>query len=147
MFVIQSGLVEITHTFDKGKGEFIIEKLYRGSVVNHNSFLMNDGIDTNAICRNTTSIFYIHINKITEMRQKYMELDQALQAQERILLNPKGKEPALDYIICDPYNRTQYWYSSKNENKFHNFESEERRRKLTVKLKNLIMAVWIDVKR
>ena len=81
MYVIQSGLVEIYHSFDKGKGEFVIEKLYRGSVVNHNSFLMNDGIDTNAVCRNTVSIYYIHINSINAIRQKYIELDNALQAQ------------------------------------------------------------------
>ena len=68
MFVLNSGLVEIYHSFDKGKGEFVIEKLYRGSIINHNSFLMNDGIDTNAMCRNTVSIYYIHVNTINTMR-------------------------------------------------------------------------------
>jgi hypothetical protein len=146
MFVIQSGLVEIYHSFDKGKGEFVIEKLYRGSIVNHNSFLMNDGIDTNAICRNIVSVYYIHIDIVNAMRQKYIDLDYALQAQERILINPRAKEPALDYIIADPYSRSQWWHSNKHEITLHNFESEERRRKLTVKLKNSIMAVWLEVK-
>jgi len=50
MYVIQSGMVEITHKLDKGE-EFVIERLYRSSVVNHNSFLMNDGIDSDAKCK------------------------------------------------------------------------------------------------
>lgn len=64
MYVLQSGLVEITHKMDRGKNEFVIEKLYRGSVVNHHSFLMNDGIDTDAICRTAVSYFYINIDKV-----------------------------------------------------------------------------------
>ena len=54
MYVLQSGLVEITHQMDNGD-EFVIERLMRGSVVNHNSFLMNDGIDTDAKCRKSVS--------------------------------------------------------------------------------------------
>ena len=71
MFVIQSGLVEVVHTTDKGKEEFVIERLYRGSVVNHNSFLMNDGIDTDAKCKTTVTVFYVDINIINTMRNKY----------------------------------------------------------------------------
>ena len=81
MFLIQSGLVEITHRHDKGE-EFVIEKLYRGSVVNHNSFLMNDGIDTDALCKVSTTVYYIHIDTIKVLRQKYLELDNALTAKE-----------------------------------------------------------------
>jgi len=74
MYVIQSGLVEIVHKLDKGE-EFVIERLYRGSVVNHNSFLMNDGIDTDAKCKTTVSVYYMHINTIKAMRLKHYELD------------------------------------------------------------------------
>jgi CRP-like cAMP-binding protein len=63
MFVLQSGLVEITHKMDNGD-EFVIERLSRGSIINHNSFLMNDGIDTDAKCRTAISIYYITINDI-----------------------------------------------------------------------------------
>jgi len=71
---------------DRGK-EFIIERLYRGSVVNHNSFLMNDGIDTDAKCKTIVSYFFIHISTIKYLRQKHIELDQALTRQEVILVN------------------------------------------------------------
>ena len=67
MYVLQSGLVEIVHTFGDNQ-EFVIEKLYRGSVINHNSFLMSDGIDTDAKCRTAISFFYIDINKVKQLR-------------------------------------------------------------------------------
>ena len=69
MYVIQSGLVEVVHNMDvKSKKEFVIERLYRGSVINHNSFLMNDGIDTDAKCKTIVSVFYIHIDTINFLR-------------------------------------------------------------------------------
>ena len=71
MYVIQSGLVEICHNLEKKNGEekeFVIERLYRGSVVNHNSFLMNDGIDTYAKCKQTVSVYVIDIETIKRLR-------------------------------------------------------------------------------
>ena len=46
----------------------MIERLYRGSVVNHNSFLMNDGIDTYAKCKQTVSVYVIDIETIKRLR-------------------------------------------------------------------------------
>ena len=36
---------------------------------------MNDGIDTDAKCKTTVSVFYINISVINNMRQRYIELD------------------------------------------------------------------------
>ena len=49
MYIIQSGMVEIYTTMDNGV-EFVIERLYRGSVINHRSFITEDRIDVNARC-------------------------------------------------------------------------------------------------
>jgi CRP-like cAMP-binding protein len=112
MYIIQSGVVEITHFMKGSKDkEFLIERLYRGSIINHNSFLLNDGIDTNAKCKETVSIYYIDIETIKHLRQKYQEFDRALENQERILVKPGVREPALDYIICDPYSH-QYFFKN-----------------------------------
>ena len=48
--------------------EFLLERLERGSIVNHNSFLMNDGIDTNAYCRTSVSVYSLNIQQITILR-------------------------------------------------------------------------------
>ena len=49
MQIIQNGMVEIYTTMDNGV-EFVIERLYRGSVINHRSFITADKIDVNARC-------------------------------------------------------------------------------------------------
>ena len=49
MQIIQNGVVEIFTTMDNGV-EFVIERLFRGSVMNHNSFITLDKIDVNARC-------------------------------------------------------------------------------------------------
>ena len=88
--------------------EFLLERLERGSIVNHNSFLMNDGIDTNAYCRTSVSVYSLNIQQITILRQKHVELDDALNKLEAVLVNPDAKEPALDYIIRDPLSDRHY---------------------------------------
>jgi len=49
MQIIQNGMVEIYTTMDNGV-TFVIERLYRGSVINHRSFITEDKIDVNARC-------------------------------------------------------------------------------------------------
>lgn len=108
MYVIQSGCVEILHTFDKKKHEFVIERLFRGSVVNHNSFLMNDDMDSDARCRQNVTVFYMNIDTLKTIRTKYIELDHALDKHEIFLVKGNRREPAIDYIICDPYSNSHF---------------------------------------
>jgi hypothetical protein len=44
MYIIYHGVIEIISTMDSGV-DFEIERLYRGSVINHRSFLLSDEID------------------------------------------------------------------------------------------------------
>ena len=74
MYVIQSGLVEVVHTLDEGE-EFVIERLYRHSVINQNSFILNDGIDTDAKCRTAVTVYYITIDTVKLLREKHQSLD------------------------------------------------------------------------
>lgn len=86
MYVVQSGVVEIQHYLQDGEDqqrqpiqrEFIIERLYRHSIINHNSFIMNDDIDTDAKCKTTVSLYYININTVEQLRMKHIELHEAL---------------------------------------------------------------------
>ena len=80
---------------------FVLEKLYRGSIVNHNSFLMNDDMDTDALCITSLNVYYIHIDRVNILREKYVELDQALDVIERDLVDINKREPAIDYIVVD----------------------------------------------
>ena len=147
MYVIQSGLVEIVHQLDKGQ-EFVIERLYRHSVINHNSFILNDGIDTDAKCKTTVTCYSMDIETVKLLRKKYTHLDQALTKVEQTLIYENNEEPALDYIIRDPYHHTQY-FTKKNDKtaKIHDYLEEEKVRKLTLKLKNAVMVYWLKVKK
>lgn len=63
MFIIQNGMVEIYTTMENGV-DFVIERLYRGSVMNHRSFLLLDRIDVAARCATPVSLYYIGLPKI-----------------------------------------------------------------------------------
>jgi hypothetical protein len=86
----------------------VIERLFRGSVINHNSFLMNDDNDTDAKCRGNLSVYYLKIETLKMIRTKYIELDQALDNHEMTLVKNNRREPAIDYVICDPYSQQHY---------------------------------------
>ena len=66
---------------------------------------------------------------------------------EILLVNPDAAEPALDYIIKDPYSQSHFFKHFKNGTLVHDYETEEHRRHLTVKLKNAIMHHWLNDKK
>ena len=126
---------------DKGQ-EFVIERLFRGSVINHNSFILNDQIDTDAKCKTVVTVYCIDYDTVKRLRKKIIELDYALRKLE-IKLIAMDIEPALDYIIVDPVCRTQFMGNKATKHIIHDYERELRVNKLTVKLKNAIMSQWL----
>ena len=50
------------------KRDFVIESLHRGSVVNHNSFLMNDDMDTDAKVVANASVYFLSIDTLKSLR-------------------------------------------------------------------------------
>ena len=99
MFIIQSGLVEVTH---QAEGEpFIIERLYRGSIINHRSFLLNDDNDTDGKCATTVSAFALEYHDLETIRNRISELDTEIKKIENHLLGAENPI-ALDYIIKLP---------------------------------------------
>mmetsp|Transcript_23886 Transcript_23886/g.23571 ORF Transcript_23886/g.23571 Transcript_23886/m.23571 type:complete len:268 (-) Transcript_23886:412-1215(-) len=125
-FIIQSGVVEIKHTCEGQP--FVIERLYRESVLNHSSFLLADDNDSNAHCATTVSVFGLHYDDLTTLRMKYQDLDQEIQKIESEMID-KEFPIALDYIIKVP----------KDRRKVRSYEVENRRNHLTVRLKNVVM--------
>ena len=84
----------------------MIERLYRHSVGNHNSFILNDGIDTDAKCKTVVTAYSMNIETVKILRKKYPILDRNLTRNEQVLIYDNNEEPALDYIIRDPYHET-----------------------------------------
>ena len=63
MFIVQNGVVEVTTEIDGI--EFVIERLYRGSVINHRSFLLADNIDSGAKCATPVTLLYLTFDVLT----------------------------------------------------------------------------------
>ena len=69
LYVIQSGQLWIQQEMDSHKGgTFVVDKLYRGSIINHNSFLMEDDMDTDAYCKTNLHTYFIHIDDVNKLR-------------------------------------------------------------------------------
>ena len=54
---------------------FVLERLYRESVLNQNSFLLADDNDANAFCQTTVSVFALDFEDLSLLRLKYHDLD------------------------------------------------------------------------
>ena len=73
MFIIQSGIVEVTHT---AEGEpFVIERLLKGSIINLNSYLLNDDNDTDGRCATTVSAYALEYKDLEVIRNRNADLD------------------------------------------------------------------------
>ena len=58
--------------------EFCIEKLFRGSILNSNSFLLQDKIDTNVKCTSIVTVYAIELTEVERLRAKYVACDKIL---------------------------------------------------------------------
>lgn len=123
-------MVEIYTTMDNGV-EFVIERLYRGSVINHRSFITEDKIDVNARCQMPVTLFYIMWSKMSQIKDECPVLSKKIDNIEIQLLN-KDNPIALDYIISRDSTVLK-------NNKKRSRREQALRDKLTVKLKNAVM--------
>ena len=136
LYLIQDGIVEVAIKYDRRREDqnFVIERLGRGAIINHRSFMVNDDADTDFVCRTTVSAFYLTSAKLNEVMKKRNDL-----ATEQTKVSQTIYAPlyplALDYI-------------------FHNNERQSvdlyyetlRKNELRVKFKNAIMQHWTKVK-
>jgi CRP-like cAMP-binding protein len=128
MYIVDSGVVEIYTTMDKGV-EFVIDRLYKGSVINHRAFLFNDVIDTYARCASLVSMFYIKIDDLSKIRERDQFVDTQISRIEESMVY-RDNAVAIDYIICEPDNKIK----KKRPEALHT-----RRNHLTHIFKNAVM--------
>jgi CRP-like cAMP-binding protein len=128
MYIVDSGVVEIYIVMDKGM-EFVIDRLYKGSVINHRAFLFNDVIDTYARCASLVSMFYIKIDDLSNIREKDHLVDSQINRIEESMVY-RDNVVAIDYIIWEPENKKR----KKRTAALH-----ARRNELTHVFKNAVM--------
>ena len=105
MFIIQSGILDIQHKLEDD--DFVIEKLYRGSIINHNAFLVADQLDTYAKCRTTVTAFELTFEDLSILRRSYHDFDLAVTKVEKSLVSVENGI-ALDYVLKQPLELRKY---------------------------------------
>ena len=78
--------------------EFVIERLYRGSVINHRSFITEDRIDVNARCQMPVTLYYLRWGDMLQIKESCAQLAENIDTIEYQMVN-KENPIALDYII------------------------------------------------
>lgn len=128
MFVIQEGIVEVACSYaPKIEQPFVIERLGRGAIINHRSFMLRDEADTDFRCLTTVSCFVLHLDKLKAIKDKKQDMKKAFENVEVEILRPKFPL-ALDYIF--------------HNNNEKDYDEQLRKNQLRVKLKNAIMQTW-----
>jgi len=97
MYIIDSGIVEIYILMDKNE-EFVVNRLHKGSIINHRAFLFNDIIDTYARCSTMVSLFYIKINDLNNIRERDSFVDSKINKIEESMIY-RENTVAIDYIL------------------------------------------------
>lgn len=72
VFIVKSGIIEISVTVEGAA--LAIERLYRGSIINPNAFLIGDFCDVSGRCIDTLTMFYLTYQQIENIRLKHPEL-------------------------------------------------------------------------
>lgn len=112
----------------------MIERLGRGAIINHRSFMIKDDADTDFVCRTTVSCFVLHYDKFKEVEVKRQDLQRARTEVEQELYAPL-LPLALDYIFHNNEKSSQQAYAE-----------ILRKNQLRVKFKNAIMQQWTKIK-
>jgi CRP-like cAMP-binding protein len=132
VFIVKSGILEILVRVEGF--EIAIERLYRGSIINHNAFLIGDICDISGRCIDTQTIFFLNFEKINQIRMKHPELSNQIDKQ-RASVSGKENPYIIDYIMGRKVLRTK-----------RSIALEEKRSMLTCRLKNLILLFLSRVK-
>ena len=72
LYLIQDGIVEVAIKYDRRREDqnFIIERLGRGAIINHRSFMVKDDADTDFVCLTTVSVFSLTSEKLEDVKKK-----------------------------------------------------------------------------
>ena len=134
MFIIQDGIVEVACKYaPKIEEQFVIERLGRGSIINHRSFMLEDDADTDFRCLTAVSCFELSAEKLQIIKDRKEDMRAAYTLVEQEVLKPEFPL-ALDYIMHNNCDQKQ------------EYDSQLYKNHLRVKLKNAIMQTWSQVK-
>ena len=71
MIFIEEGCLEVYTSFEAN--EFVIEKLYRGSAINHRAFFMKDSMYVNIRCAKEAKVLELSLESMKEVIKNHSE--------------------------------------------------------------------------
>lgn len=132
VFIVKSGIVEVQVTIEGHP--LSIERLFRGSIINHNAFLIGDYCDVSGHCVDTLTIFFLPYPVMDKIRMRHPDLSVEID-KVREKSNNAGIPFIVDYIIG------KNAISAKKTTKV-----AERRAMLACRMKNLALYLLAKVK-
>ena len=131
---IEYGIIALFTTFEGN--EFEVERLNRGSVINHNAFFMQDQMYVDVKALTEVKILELTITKMNEIRQKHADssFDLKILTHSSNILKQDKKFP-LDYIA-------QHFSESTQELS----DNDERAIRRENRFKNVVMRIIINIR-
>lgn len=148
MFLVLNGKIEL-YTYFEGH-EFILERLWRGSVLNYRTFFQEYEAQVFSRCVSKTTILELTYQSMIALTKHHEELEKKFLKFEKQILKDNDKSYPLDYILnlpiedFDSGNLQERYESLQRENIFKNVVMrrlyEIRQFKAKPKLKDMLLS-------
>ena len=112
LILVQQGIVEVSVEYDRRcpGHQFVIERLGRGALINHRSFMVKDDADTDFVCRTMVSCFVLSYEKFTALVKRRNDMKET-KKEVRMELDQSKDPVALDYIFHNNERGSMELYS------------------------------------
>ena len=99
LFFLESGIIEVYTEFEER--EFILERLFKGSIINYRTFFMMDKGSVNLRFGNASVLKALHKKKMDSLCEKYDQLNQIFN-RYKLKIIQSGRSIPLDYVMALP---------------------------------------------
>lgn len=97
MYIVKNGVLEVRVKVDQI--DICIERLFRGSILNHRAFLVGDVSDVKARCFQNMTVFSMTYDQMKKLSNKNAKLDREIQ-QVKDSVKGINNPYYIDYILC-----------------------------------------------
>lgn len=99
LIIVESGCVEAFTTFEGN--EFVLDRLYSGSIINFRSFFMEDYVYVNYRSQKYSKILELSLTKLNSIMNDHESFQKKMLVYQNSILKKNKKYP-LDYLIKIP---------------------------------------------
>ena len=105
LYFLQSGIIEVYTEFEEK--EFVIERLFRGSIINYRTFFMEENGICNLRFAANSILKALHKDRMDEICRKYPRMLGKTFGQYKLKIIKESKSIPLDYVMVLPSKITK----------------------------------------